>query len=192
MNILLTLIILLFSFSVVADDISDFQIEGISIGDSLLDHYSISEIEKGTDYQIYDYMKESKFIATGLATDDDSIYDYIQFTFKSNDTNKTIYGITASIDYEGKISNCYEKLDQVSDDLSLMFKNSQRIENEARKHPGDSSGKSYATQTYFYLDGEDIVSISCYDWSEEIDISDRFAIAMWSYELHSWGTKNQN
>lgn len=192
MKYLFTLLILLFTSLSSAEDISDFEIEGISIGDSLLDHYSISEIEKGTDYQIYDYMKESKFIATGLATDDDSIYDFIQFAFKSNDKNKTIYGITASIDYEGMISNCYKKLDQVSDELSLMFKNSEKIENEARKHPGDSSGKSYATQTYFYLEGEDIVSISCYDWSEEIQISDRFAIAMWSYELHSWGTKNQD
>ncbi len=192
MKTFLTLFILLFSSSVIADDISDFEIEGISIGDSLLDHYSLSEIENGTDYQLYDYMKESKFIATGFSTNDDSKYDFIQFTFKSNDTNKIIYGITASIDYEGKISNCYEKLDQVSNDLSLMFKNSQKIENEARKHPADSTGKSYGTQTYFYLDGEDIVSISCYDWSEEMKISDKFAIAMWSYELHSWGTKNQN
>jgi len=177
---------------VVADDISDFEIDGISIGDSLLDYYSLSEIENETDYQLYDYMKESKFVATGFSADENSKYDFLQFTFKSNDTNKTIYGITASIDYEGSISNCYERLDQVSDELSLIFKNSQKIENEARIHPGDPTGKSNATQTYFYLDKDDIVSISCYDWSEESETLDRFAIAMWSYELHSWGTKNQN
>ena len=192
MKILLTLFVLFFSSSTLADDISNFKIEGMSVGDSLLDHYSISEIEKGTDYQLYDYMKESKFIAAGFLTNDDSKYDVIQFTFKSNDTKKIIYGISASINYEGKISNCYEKLDQVSDDLSLMFKNSQKIVNEARKHSADSTGKSYVTQTYFYLDEEDIVSISCYDWSEEMEFFDRFAIAMWSYELHSWGTKNQD
>ena len=73
-----------------------------------------------------------------------------------------------------------------------MFKNSQKIVNEARKHPADSTGKSYVTQTYLYLDEEDIVSISCYDWSDEMENSDNFAIGMWSYELHSWGTKNQN
>lgn len=192
MKTLLAFFVLFFSSLLFADDISDFEIEGMSIGDSLLEYYSISEIEKATDYQLYDYMKESKFIAAGFLTNDDSKYDFIQFTFKSNDTNKTIYGIVASIDYEGKISNCYEKLNQVSDDLSLMFKNSQKIVNEATKHSADSTGKSYATQTYFYLDGEDIVSISCYDWSEEMKISDRFSIAMWSYELHSWGTKNQD
>ena len=45
MKILLTLFVLLFSSSVVAEDISDFEIEGMSIGDSSLDYFSNQEIE---------------------------------------------------------------------------------------------------------------------------------------------------
>ena len=37
MKTFFTLFVLLFSTSVLADDISDFQIEGMSVGDSLLD-----------------------------------------------------------------------------------------------------------------------------------------------------------
>ena len=44
MKILLTLLVMLFSSSVFADDISDFQIEGISIGDSLLNYFSEEKI----------------------------------------------------------------------------------------------------------------------------------------------------
>ena len=44
MKTLLTLFVLLFSSTAVADDISDFQIEGMSIGDSLLKHYDKNEI----------------------------------------------------------------------------------------------------------------------------------------------------
>ena len=42
------IIVLIFSFQSFAraDDISEFQIEGISIGDSLLDYYSEEEINK--------------------------------------------------------------------------------------------------------------------------------------------------
>ena len=42
------LFLILFSFSApsFADDIRDFQIEGMSLGDSLLDYYSEEEIEK--------------------------------------------------------------------------------------------------------------------------------------------------
>ena len=46
MKILLTFFVLFFSSSVVADGISDFQIEGMSIGDNLLDYFSEEEIKK--------------------------------------------------------------------------------------------------------------------------------------------------
>ena len=44
MKILLTLFVLLLSSSVLAEDISDFQIEGMSIGDSLINYYSEERI----------------------------------------------------------------------------------------------------------------------------------------------------
>ena len=39
---------LLFSGNAYADDIKDFQIEGMSLGDSSLDHFSENEIKKFT------------------------------------------------------------------------------------------------------------------------------------------------
>ena len=53
MNRLLLILILSLSFQslVMADDIRDFQIEGMSIGDSLLDFYSENELEK--DFLVY-------------------------------------------------------------------------------------------------------------------------------------------
>ena len=60
MKILLTLFVLLFSSSVVAEDISDFEIEGISIGDSLLDYMSEEEIknEIRINKYMYDYLTD--------------------------------------------------------------------------------------------------------------------------------------
>ena len=55
------LLVLIFSFfllsssSVFADDISDFQIEGISIGDSLLDYMTEDEILKEIELNKDDY-----------------------------------------------------------------------------------------------------------------------------------------
>ena len=47
MRIFLSLLVLIFSLQswTKADDISEFEIEGISIGDSLLDYYSDSKIQ---------------------------------------------------------------------------------------------------------------------------------------------------
>ena len=46
LTLLFSLFFLLGSPSVFADDISDFEIEGISIGDSLLKYVSVDEIKK--------------------------------------------------------------------------------------------------------------------------------------------------
>ena len=61
------LLILLFSIfflsspSVFADDISDFEIEGISIGDSLLDYMTEDEINNSKR----NYTKSKKYYAIG-------------------------------------------------------------------------------------------------------------------------------
>ena len=55
MKTLLTLFVLLFSSLMFADDISDFQIEEMSIGDSLLDYYSKDEIINRINSIGYDY-----------------------------------------------------------------------------------------------------------------------------------------
>ena len=51
MKTLLTLFVLLFSSSVFTDDISDFEIEGISIGDSLLDYMTEEKIKEEGENQ---------------------------------------------------------------------------------------------------------------------------------------------
>ena len=60
MKILLTLFVMFFSSSVFADDISDFEIEGMSIGDSLLDYMSEEEIVEGIEKtkDMYHFLNE--------------------------------------------------------------------------------------------------------------------------------------
>ena len=54
MRIFLIVILLVFSFQswTKADDIRDFEIEGISIGDKLLEHFSKNEINSSTDESV--------------------------------------------------------------------------------------------------------------------------------------------
>ena len=56
MNKILLILILTFSFQsfIKADDISDFQIEGISIGDSALNYFSEEEIKKNIRKNSYE------------------------------------------------------------------------------------------------------------------------------------------
>ena len=68
MRVFIAVLILIFSLQsfTKADDISDFEIEGMSLGDSLLDYYSENEIKKQLSLMISssyksDYIKRVWF-----------------------------------------------------------------------------------------------------------------------------------
>ena len=61
MKTLLTLFVLLFSSSVVAENYK-FEIEGVSLGDSLLDYMSKNEINKNT-VDFYDYIPNNIWLS---------------------------------------------------------------------------------------------------------------------------------
>ncbi|MDA9664021.1 hypothetical protein N9T25_01965 [Candidatus Pelagibacter sp.] len=109
MKRLLLIVILTFSFQTLskADDIRDFEIEGMSIGDSLLNSYSRNQIIENIDPNV---LKDTdgKFKTTGFYGLFNE-YDGIQFTFKSNDKKYIIYGISAGIFYSN-IKQCEKKL----------------------------------------------------------------------------------
>lgn len=57
-----------------ANDIRDFQIEGMSLGDSLLNYFSKSEIKKGKK----NYFKDNEFSVLELALPESKAYDGFQ------------------------------------------------------------------------------------------------------------------
>ena len=92
------LLILLFSIflfsspSVFADDISDFEIEGISVGDSLLDYMTeeeiLEEIERTKDFLFH--LNEPNKYAEVYQVIESENYDYLGFVIKNNSTNQYI------------------------------------------------------------------------------------------------------
>ena len=84
----LIILVLLFSSSVFAEDISDFEIEGMSIGDSLLDYMTeeeiLEEIELSLSLNEYFYLKEpNKYVEVYLYKDFPT-YDTVTFFVKNN------------------------------------------------------------------------------------------------------------
>ena len=64
-----------------SDDIRDFQIEGISIGDSLLDYMTIEEIKQNT----LNYFQDERNYYVVAMIDNLNQYDQIELYLKSND-----------------------------------------------------------------------------------------------------------
>ena len=95
MKTFLTLFVLLFSSAVLAEDISDFQVEGMSIGDSLLEFFSKEEI-KENKYFLYD---TKKFATIAKRKELLTVYDYMQLNFNNNDNKYVIKSVEGHINY---------------------------------------------------------------------------------------------
>ena len=121
------LLILLFSLfflsspSVFADTISDFEIEGISIGDSLLDYMTeeeiLEEIERTKDW--YSYLNEPNKYSEIYLFKDFPTYDFLSFFVKNTQSNKyvtnsnekyTILATRGMISYDEDFDNCIVKI----------------------------------------------------------------------------------
>ena len=96
MKTLLTLFVLLFSSSVLAEDISDFEIEGISIGDSLLDYMSEEEIFNN---KINYFQGKRQFYVVSSGDLKLKNFDSIEFYLKTNDKKFIIKYFTNFIFY---------------------------------------------------------------------------------------------
>ena len=92
MSKLLLIIIIAFSFHSLtnADDINDFEIEGMSVGDSLLNYVDESKIIKNIR-SYYENFSSDNFYATGLSEDFFKVYDSVDIHLKKNDSKYKIY-----------------------------------------------------------------------------------------------------
>ena len=111
MRRLLLILILTFSFQTLskADDIRDFQIEGISIGDNLIDYFTKKEISKEKKLRIK-YPNSNKYTAiTFYKYSKFKLYDSVQANVRSKDKNYIIYSISGINYFNDKIDDCKKK-----------------------------------------------------------------------------------
>ena len=175
------LFLILFSFQVSswADDIRDFQIEGMSIGDSLLDYVSEEKITKEKDY----YPKSKKFAAFAKEIPSFKTYESFRVHFKDDDKKYIIKSLEGVISYKNNIEDCYKKMDEIVEELSSVFKDAYKNETKTSIHPWDKSGKSKYTDAQFILQSGDGVRVVCYDWGAKIKMFDTLNVDMSTKEI---------
>ncbi len=164
-KILIVLILLIIGFQSLtnADNIRDFEIEGVSIGDSLLDYFTKDQIDNNDLKANF----KDKTVEGILFQDIDLIvnYDAMQFVYKIK--NMEIINITALIQTGEDIELCKKKKDQIVKDLNDIFINTKKT-NDQRKHQADITGKSKVTSTFFNFKNGDYVAVECEQWSKEM------------------------
>ena len=114
-----------------ADDIRDYEIEGLSIGSSALDHISEEIIKKNT----WNYYKDKTF--TPIQINHLSFfktYDAIDINYKTDDKNYIIHGLSGIIMYQNNINDCYKKMDKIVLELSKVFEDEVKQEKKKLYH----------------------------------------------------------
>ena len=159
-----------------ADDIRDFQIEGVSIGDSALNYFSEELIEKNKR----NYIKNKEFTPVEIDyLKRYEVYDSVSFNYKTGDKNFKIYSLSGAIDYPNNINNCYEKMDEIVVDLSSNLKKFSKSKKRSGLQTVAKLNDTKKTAVYFHnvLNG-DYVEVACYDYYEESGFMDHLAISI--------------
>ena len=170
LSLYIFLIFLAFQTPSQADDIRDFQIEGMSIGDSLLDYFDVSEIKKSEENSFVFKKKKFMIIFSPLESD---IFDDVQITYKIDDKKYIIHGLEGKINFINNYSDCIKKKKEIEKELKIIFKDSE-FKNYKKKHGYDRSGKSTTTSTDFIIKSGGFSDIYCTDWSEEMEYENEY------------------
>ena len=133
MKRLLLILILTFSFQTLskADDIKDFQIEGMSIGDSALDFFTKKEIKnKINSYNDNGYIYNSRkfYSLTFYDNQKYKTYEAVQIILKDKDKRYKIHSITGINYYKSDINDCYNQMEIIEKELDSIFNNSKKKE----------------------------------------------------------------
>lgn len=169
MRLYITVLVLILSFQfwTKADDIRDFEIEGMSVGDSALDYFSKKRIRTEKKYRIK-YPKSDKFSAITFTNNPKfQQYDSIQINVKKNDKKYIIQSISGIIYYGNNIDKCKKQIKIISNEFNKIF-NDVSTSNKTKKHELDKTGESLIHQIVYDMDSGDEARIECYDWSKKM------------------------
>ena len=183
---LLTLILIFSVQSLTnADDIRDFEIEELSIGESALKFFSESELKKNVRQNQYQG-SDGKFYDVQVRKYDFDIYDEITLVFKKGDKNYEIYSIGGIIYYGNQTKKCLSDYKKILNEIENIFPNHTKDSWKNQKHHQDPSGKSLVNGTLMILESEATVEVACYSWSDEMKLEDYVLVAINSKEFENW------
>jgi len=164
--LLIFILTLSFQFWTKADDIRDFQIEGISLGDSLLDYFSEKEINKNLSTiqpEDKNFKKVEFYKKDFLKTYESIDVRYDANTFKIN----SIVGIFYFKNND--FFKCHNKRRIIDNDISQIFPDIEPEYSEWKNLEEDPSGNSFSIATRFQINKSEIILTQCANYTERLE-----------------------
>jgi len=194
MRIFFAIIICLISLQSLAkaDDISEFEIEGMSIGDSLLNYMTVNEIQSNKRNYV---PNTSKYYVTSF--NDLKDYETLDIYLKRNDNKYIIKSVIGFVFLD--FQKCKIKLNSVSKEIDQLFSNIKKVDLGLVNHNYDKTGNSKEYQITYLINNaydDDHIRIQCTDWSDKItkekNWGDSFNIGAYSKEILKWFSDGYN
>tara|TARA_Y100000590_G_scaffold451545_1_gene593106 strand:- start:116 stop:712 length:597 start_codon:yes stop_codon:yes gene_type:complete len=194
MKTLLTLLVLFFSSSVLAEDISDFQIEGMSIGDSLLDYLSKDQILEEFEFTSSHYKhlnNPTKFREVYIFNGKNfKTYNDLSFFVKPDDYKYTIHMIRGLLSFEENLEECFKMKSEIIREIESIIPSYKDKIEDSTSSEQDPSGNSKAYHTGYILQNGDVFHINCNDWEESFrkknNWTEGLTVAIYTNEVDKW------
>ncbi len=165
MRIFIAVLVVILNFQswTKADNISELQLEGMSVGDSLLKHIGKDLIEKKykSSYPASDEFYLIEFESSELNFLEE--YSAVGIHLKKNDEKYKIYSMKGMNDYDNRLNACLEKKKEIIQSISNSFKN---LKEETYERDFDQLyGNSKAYVSDFDISGG-YIRVWCTDWDK--------------------------
>ena len=182
MRVFLSILLLIFSFQAFAkgDDISEFEIEGMSIGESALNFFSKKQIDNGLLAK-YD---DNTYTTVEPANQKSNQYDYVSFSYKSDDNDFKMVAISGVIKFENSINDCHNLQDQIFDDIKELFPDAEVTNAITHDMQGQDPGST--RQTFVELVGVGFAAVQCYNYDKSVNRDDIMRVQLIKSEYNDW------
>ena len=162
------------------DDISDLQLNGMSIGDSALKYFDEKKIKKNKKMKWY----KNKELIPVLIKISNNDFDSVSFTHKKADNDYIILSITGYKDYFD-INQCNKKKLEEANIIEETFPDLNK-DTYTNSHPADKSGKSKTYNIEYKFKSGSSIIVACYDWTKKMKYDDHLRMSLLSSEFNKW------
>ena len=167
-----------------ADEISDFQIEGMSVGESLLDYFAKEEIDEIKDTPWKDKTTFYQFYSNKNLSN----YEFITAAYLINDNNYTIHEISGRSKMSYK--ECKNEIVKITSQIESLFNSASKDDKGEYNHRSDKSRESKVRSINYSLSNGSLIHVACYNWSDEMTKKkgwkDKLIIALASKQYVEW------
>ena len=183
-----------FQFLTNAEEVKNFEIEGMTVGESLLNYMKKTEIEDKINSKASYHYPNGPYVVFGYYSDEMKIYDDVGVVIKQKDSNYTIYALEGTIYF--RKGTCNEKQKEISSDLKMVLDSSKYNYTESfnQNFISDTTGASKVSYLDFNFNDKSAIRVICWVLSEEFKSKhnnmDRLVVAANSALFMKWINKN--